>query len=173
MRCRLSALGMTVLLMGSSLPAGPADPTAARADLDSFEPGRLERDLQDELDDIFEFYDPDEDVTPEVMFDEIMVALGDEGDYLDPEENEISLQDLRDEIEELGDGTTLEDVVMEALGVGQADAGGPASGALTTPFAVGPDTTPSWVWTETAEPRTVGVSRTGRALVTNVNAVKK
>ena len=103
------------------------------------------------------------------MFDEIMFALGDEGDEDDPEESEISLQDLEDEIAELGDGTTLDDVVREALATDQAAAGGFAAG-LATQVGAGLRTTPSWVWTETAEPRTVGVSRATRGVLTAIRA---
>lgn len=75
------------------------------------EPGRLERDLDNELDDIGENWNLGEFAPIAVLFDEIMWALGDEGDT--DEEEEIDLYDLVQEMAE--SGASLEDVVLQAL----------------------------------------------------------
>jgi hypothetical protein len=77
------------------------------------QPGRLERDLDNELDDIGErFGDLQAYVSIDELFYEIMWALGDEGDTY--EEEEIDLYDLELEMQEAG-YQSLEDVVWQAL----------------------------------------------------------
>jgi hypothetical protein len=85
-----------------------------QTDLDSFSDAQLLRDLRDELDDILEGHDPNENVDPEDLYDEVMDAIGNEGDEGDPEEAEIDLEDLEAEMEEAG--TCVEDVVSEIVG---------------------------------------------------------
>jgi hypothetical protein len=108
----LLRLTLVVLLATAALPLTPSRVRAAN-DLDSFSDAQLERDLADELDDVYSQLDPDEEYSLEELHDAIMEALSDDGDEEDAEEEEIDEEDLEGEMEE--DGTTLEDVVQAAL----------------------------------------------------------
>jgi hypothetical protein len=113
---RLAAFAALALLIGARpLPDNTTVAPSLRTDLDSFSDARLLRDLQDELDDILEGHDPNEDVSPDELYDEVMLSVGDEGDEQDPEESEISLADLEAEMEEAD--TCVEDVVREIVGM--------------------------------------------------------
>ena len=108
----LSRLSLVVLLAGAALPLTQSRVRAAR-DLDSYSDAQLERDLADELDDVYSQLEPDEEYPLEELHGAIMEALSDQGDEGDAEEEEIDEADLEGEMEE--DGTTLEDVVHAAL----------------------------------------------------------
>jgi hypothetical protein len=83
----------------------------ARTDLDAFSDARLDRDLQDELDDVFDEHSPDAVADVATIQAAIMAALQDEGD--EGAEAEISLADLEAEMREAG--TDVEDVVHDAI----------------------------------------------------------
>ncbi len=82
-----------------------------RTDLDTFSDARLDRDLQDELDDVFDEHSPDDVADVATIQKAIMEALSDEGD--EGFETEISLADLTAEMSEAG--TDVEDVVHDAI----------------------------------------------------------
>ena len=82
-----------------------------RTDLDTFSDEQLDRDLQDELDDVFMEHAPNAVADVATIEEAIMEALSDEGD--DGPESEISLADLEDEMHE--DGTNVKDVVHDAV----------------------------------------------------------
>ncbi|HEY7685856.1 MAG TPA: hypothetical protein VH833_07095 [Gemmatimonadales bacterium] len=107
---RAFKLSMIVLVAGVGLalvqPRG-----RATDDLDSYTDEQLQRDLTDELDDIYAQADADGEYDLDVLRTAILDALGDAGD--EGYEDEIDLADLNQEMEEAG--TTLEDVVDEAL----------------------------------------------------------
>jgi hypothetical protein len=84
-------------------------------DLDAFTDARLDRDLEAELDDIYEDLDPDETESLDDLRDAILSALSDDGD--DGVETEISEEDLEAEMQEAG--TTLQACV--GRGLQQAD----------------------------------------------------
>lgn len=169
MRYDLPALGMTVLLLGAGLPASRPVSTPELRDLDEItDDDELVSYIIADLDDILDGRDPSEDVDPRQLYLELLFALGDEGDEFDPEESVISLSDLRDEMAEAD--TSVEDVVLEALGLNQADAGGPST-RLATDIGVGFEATPSLAGGEsTAIPRSVGVDRTWRRLFAAIRA---
>jgi hypothetical protein len=108
----LFRLSLVFLLAGLALPLTTSRVRAAR-DLDSYSDAQLERDLADELDDVYSQLDPDEEFSLDELHGAIMEALSDQGDEDDAEEEEIDEEDLEGEMEE--DGTTLEDVVHKAL----------------------------------------------------------
>ena len=108
----LFRLGLVVLLAGVALPLRPSRVRAAQ-DLDSYSDAQLERDLADELDDIYSEMEPGEEYPLDELHGAILEALSDEGDEDDAEEEEIDAEDLEGEMEE--DDTTLEDVVQAAL----------------------------------------------------------
>ena len=106
----LSSWGVGLLVAGLTLaPASLREPL--RADLDSFTDEQLDRDLQDELDDVFENHRPDDVGDVETMQRELLEALSDDGD--EGAETEISLADLEAEMQE--SGTSVADVVHDAL----------------------------------------------------------
>lgn len=106
----LSSWGVGVLVAGLTLaPAPLREPL--RTDLDSFSDQRLDRDLQDELDDVFEDHGPNDTDDVATMQSAIIEALSDAGD--EGAETEISFADLEAEMEE--DGTSVADVVHDAL----------------------------------------------------------
>lgn len=83
----------------------------SRTDLDTFSDEQLDRDLQDELDDVFMEHAPNAVADVATIEAAIMEALSDEGD--EGPESEISLADLEDEMHE--DGTDVESVVHDAV----------------------------------------------------------
>ncbi|MCC7052067.1 MAG: hypothetical protein IT355_02290 [Gemmatimonadaceae bacterium] len=94
-----------------------------RTDLDAFSDARLERDLEDELDDVFEDHNPGDVGDVAEIQEAIMEALADAGD--EGAEAEISLADLEAEMDE--DGTDVAEVVHEAIArLDHAAAGRPA-----------------------------------------------
>ncbi len=106
----LSSWGVGLLVAGLTLaPAPLREPP--RTDLDSFTDQQLDRDLEDELDDVFENYRPGDVGDVETMQRELMEALSDDGD--EGAETEISLADLEAEMQE--NKTTVADVVHDAL----------------------------------------------------------
>lgn len=112
---RLAAIAACALLLGARpLPENATVPAVMQTDLDLFSDAQLLRDLRDELDDILEGRDPNENVDPDELHDEVMAAIEDAGDEGDPEESEIDLEDLEAEMEEAG--TCVEDVVSEIVG---------------------------------------------------------
>jgi hypothetical protein len=112
MASRLFRLGLVVFLAGSA-SALTQPRVRAGHDLDTLSDAQLERDLADELDDIYGELDPDEEYSLDELHGAIMEALSDQGDEDDAEEAEIDEADLEGEMEE--DDTTLEDVVQAAL----------------------------------------------------------
>ncbi len=86
-------------------------PVVVHTDLDAFSDAQLDRDLQDELDDVFEDHAPDEVADVATIQADLLEALSDDGDV--GAEAEISLADLRAEMEEAG--TSIEEVVHDAL----------------------------------------------------------
>lgn len=107
---RLVKLGLVVLTAGVALALAQSR-VQATDDLDSYSDEQLQRDLTDELDDIYAQVDADGEYDLDVLRTAILDALGDDGD--EGYEEEIDLADLNQEMEEAG--TTLEDVVDEAL----------------------------------------------------------
>ena len=110
---RLQRLALVVCLAGAGLAAAGARFRSPHGphDLDSYTDAQLKRDLDAELDEIFsKLGDPDSEYNLDVLHDDILAALGDNGDGA---EDEIDLADLNDEMTEAG--TTLEDVVDDAL----------------------------------------------------------
>jgi len=106
----LSSWGVGLLVAGLTLaPAPLREPL--RTDLDSFTDEQLDRDLQDELDDVFENHQPEDAGDIETMQRELMEALSDADD--EGAEMEISLADLEAEMQEAG--TSVADVVHDAL----------------------------------------------------------
>ncbi len=123
MVCHLSSssliAGMVAIGVGLA-PQGPVvghtggpdrGAAVARTDLDTFSDARLDRDLQDELDDVFDQHAPDDVADVATIQKAIMEALSDEGD--EGFETEISLADLTAEMGEAG--TDVEDVVHDAV----------------------------------------------------------
>jgi hypothetical protein len=110
---RLLKLSVVVLVAGLGL-ALVQSRVQAEHDLDSYPDSILERDLSDELDDIYaQLDDPDGEYDLDSLKADILNALGDEGDEGDEEEMEIDLADLNQEMDEAG--TTVDSVVDEAL----------------------------------------------------------
>jgi hypothetical protein len=108
---RLFTLSVVVLAAGLGLALVQSRVQAVH-DLDSYSDEQLQRDLSDELDDIYaQLEDPDGEYDLDVLRTAILDALGDDGD--EGYEQEIDLADLNAEMEEAG--TTLGDVVDEAL----------------------------------------------------------
>ena len=107
-------LSAVFLLAGASL-AFVQLPVQAMHDLDLYEEVRLQKDLDDELDDILVSkggqMEPDALYSIEELRTAILVALSDDGD--EGLENEIDRADLEMEMEEAK--TTVEDVLDEAL----------------------------------------------------------
>ena len=82
--------------------------------LDSYDPARLDRDLEEELDDLYMLLPNREALTPlEVLHDDILKVLRNDDD----DEDEIDFDDLKDEVEE--DDMTIDEVVDR--GLDQAD----------------------------------------------------
>ena len=105
-RCIWSAL-----VLAAGLMLLPASARTQISDLDRLDDRTLQRDLEAELDDIYEHFDRDTDYPLGELKDAILDALGDDDD--DGLEDEITLAELNDEMRE--DGTTLDRVVEEAL----------------------------------------------------------
>jgi hypothetical protein len=80
-------------------------------DLDALSPATLDRDLEAELDDIYQSLPPDRLDSLDDLMDHILEALSDDGD--DGTEQDIDEENLEAEMEEAG--TSLEDVVEAAL----------------------------------------------------------
>ena len=99
-----------MLVAGLTLAPAPLR-DLPRTDLDSFTDQQLDRDLQDELDDVFEHHRPDDVGDVATLQREFMEALSDDGD--EGAETEISLADLEAEMQE--NRTTVADVVHDAL----------------------------------------------------------
>jgi hypothetical protein len=111
MSYRLRQLALVACFAGIGLIAAKSQVRSPH-DLDSYTDAQLERDLLDELDDIYaELGDPDGEYDLDVLKADIMDALGDAGD--EGYEDEIDMADLVDQMSE--DSTTVEDVVDEAL----------------------------------------------------------
>lgn len=108
---RLFQLGLVACFAGAGLAAAEARAHDPR-NLDEYSTAQLQRDLEDELDDIYaELDDPDAEYNLDVLREDILDALGNGGD--EGYESEIDLADLEAEMEEAE--TSLEDVVDEAL----------------------------------------------------------
>lgn len=103
-RIRVSLL---VVLIGSGLVL------SGQSDLDMLSPQELAQDLEEELDDLFEELGlhEDEQYMDQYLFDEIMIALSDQGDGSD--EDDITFEELEDEMTEAS--TTLQAVVTSAV----------------------------------------------------------
>jgi len=102
-----------IVLVSAALLIGEPVPTTARVtDLDTFTAAQLDRDLEAELDDIYDGHDPDAAVDLDEVRQEVMFALSDEGDD-DGIESEIDFEDLEAEMNE--DHTTVAAVVTDAL----------------------------------------------------------
>ena len=124
-------VGLVVALSAAALAFGRSDGRATtsidpvaevslvRADLDTYDDARLMRDLRDELNDVLAEVE-DDDTDAETLASLILDALGDAGDT--GYETDITLEDLVAEMAEAG--TSLEEVIAEALtsGVGAAGA---------------------------------------------------
>ena len=93
-------------------------------DLDNCSPTQLERELSEELDDVFELIRTDNPVTLQQAFNAVMYALSDEDD--DPDESVVDFDELEAEMEEAG--TTLEEVVWDALNEADEYVGRPTPG---------------------------------------------
>lgn len=115
MRSRLSTCSLIALFAAAILTLGPLRLHGQGDDLDSFDDARLDRDLEAELDDIYEDLAPDRPVALATLEEAILGALSDEDD--DGDEDDISEAELEAEMEEAG--TTL-DACVEG-GLEQAD----------------------------------------------------
>ncbi len=124
--CLVFALSAAALAFGRSDVRATSGPVAGvsvvRSDLDTYDDARLMRDLRDELNDVLEEVE-DDDADLETLAELILDAFGDDGDT--GAETDISLEDLEAEMEEAG--TSLEQVIAGALGMGVSDAGGSGS----------------------------------------------
>ena len=100
-------VSLVVVLIGSGLVL------SGQSDLDTLSPQELAEELEDELDDLFEDLGlhEDEQYMDKYLFDEIMIALSDQGD--DAEENDITFAELQDEMAEAS--TTLQAVITGAV----------------------------------------------------------
>lgn len=108
---RLQRLALATCVAGAGL-AAVVPRLRPTHDLDSYTDAQLKRDLDDELDDIYQkLGDPDGEYDLTDLKEDILAALGDDGD--EGNEDDIDLADLNDEMSEAG--TTLEDVVDDAL----------------------------------------------------------
>lgn len=103
-------------------PDPVTDERVVLSDLDTYDDARLMRDLRDELNDVLEEVE-DDDTDNETLASLMLDALGDDGDT--GYETDITLEDLEAEMEEAG--TSLEEVIAQALGGGVSDAGAAAS----------------------------------------------
>ena len=82
--------------------------------LDGYDNARLDRDLEEELDDLYELLPNRDGLTPlDVLHNDILQILQDDSD----DEDEIDFDDLKDEVEE--DDMTIDEVVDR--GLDQAD----------------------------------------------------
>jgi hypothetical protein len=96
-------------------------------DLDEIDDATLLRLLEAELDDIYAvFDDPESEVSLSDLKAAMLYALGDEGDESDPAEEQITFEELNDEMAEADTslGEVLDDALEEADGL--ASIGGPA-----------------------------------------------
>jgi hypothetical protein len=123
MRHRLQTWSVVVLLAGAGLTLAQLPVAGQSDDLDALSPATLDRDLQAELDDIYESLPPDRLDSLDDLMDHIIDALSDEGD--DRTEQDIDEENLEAEMEEAG--TSLEDVVEAALQQADLLAAGPRS----------------------------------------------
>ena len=121
MRNRLRTWSLVVLLAGAGLTLGQRPIVGQSDDLDALSPATLDRDLQAELDDIYQSLPPDRPDSLDDLMDHILDALSDEGD--DQTEQDIDEENLEAEMEEAG--TSLEDVVEAALQQADLLAAGP------------------------------------------------
>lgn len=112
-RLRLIVSGVGLIAAFALIPR--AVHTQAR-DLDKLDDATLQRDLEAELDDIYEELDPNGQFPLEELKIAMLEALGDEGD--DDAEEEITFDALEADMEEAD--TTIEDVLDESLA--EADA---------------------------------------------------
>ena len=80
--------------------------------------------MSEELDDVFELIRTDNPVTLQQAFNAVMYALSDEDD--DPDESVVDFDELEAEMEEAG--TTLEEVVWDALNEADEYVGRPTPG---------------------------------------------
>lgn len=108
---RIFKLGLIVFLAGAGL-ALIQFPVQANHDLDAYSDTQLSRDLNDELDDIYQMgLQPNSRYSLDVCKNMMMEALSDDGDA--GYENEIDYSDLETEMEEAD--TDLEDEVVQGL----------------------------------------------------------
>jgi hypothetical protein len=100
-------MSLIVTLVGSGLVL------SGQSDLDTLSPQVLAQDLEDELDDLFDELGlhEDEQYMDKYLFDEIMIALSDQGD--DADEDDITFEELEDEMAEAS--TTLQAVITGAV----------------------------------------------------------
>ena len=104
MSYRLRQLALVACFAGIGLTAAKSRARSPH-DLDSYTDAQLQRDLEDELDDIYpKLGDADGEYSLDDLKSDIMDALGDEGDT--GNEDEIDMADLNAEMTEAG--TTLE-----------------------------------------------------------------
>lgn len=111
MRNRLRTWSLVVLLAGAGLTLGQLPVAGQANDLDALDAATLDRDLEAELDDIYQSLPPDRLDSLDDLMDRILDALSDGGD--DGTEQDIDEENLEAEMEEAG--TSLEDVVEAAL----------------------------------------------------------
>lgn len=93
--------------------AGSCLVLSAQHDLDDLSPQELAQALEDELDDLFDELglDEDEEYPDQDLYNEIMIALSDQGD--DDDESVITFAELKEEVGEAR--TTVEAVVLGAV----------------------------------------------------------
>jgi hypothetical protein len=100
-------------VVASALVLSPYWALAQISDLDELDDATLERDLEAELDDIYDLLDEDAEYPLAQLKAAMLTALGDEGDAGDEDEEEITLAELEQEMAEAD--TSLEQVVDDAL----------------------------------------------------------
>jgi hypothetical protein len=93
--------------------------------LDSYDDATLDRDLEEELDDIYEDLEPDDPAPLSEIHADMIDALEDDGD--DADEDDIDFADLQAEVAE--DGLTIDAVIDR--GLAQADRLASVRGAMT------------------------------------------
>jgi hypothetical protein len=141
-QCRLVRWCLGAALVLAMLP-GFAYARHPDLDLDAQSDGDIDELLQAELDDddliACGIGDPDAPMSKQQMFNVIICALGDRGD--DDDEDDLDFDDLQDEMNEAG--TTVEDVVWQALDRADEIAMGPSSTAAGLLGAAHPGEPPS------------------------------
>ena len=110
---RFFGFGLVLFVGGAGLAFTQSRAEVQPRNLDNYAPDRLMRDLINELDDIEEDAAPDGLFDIDVLQEQMMAALSDDGD--DAAESDLDIADLEAEMAEDDPDVSLEDTVHEAL----------------------------------------------------------